>query len=173
MSREPRRARHESDAVSAIFDSADAVDRALLRLNRAGVPRDLVEVVVSPAAAARHYAGKAKPLGREAVRYAGIGGLIGLLVGAAISLVIVVLPGFHDAGLTALAQLIGPNLAAVGGAAVGGIIGLFVHRRPDRRFARAAESPDAIVVVVTARSEEEVRGITAILSESGGREPRS
>lgn len=167
-----RRGFLEADAVSAVFPDTDAVDRALVRLNRAGVPRDLVDVVVSPAAAERFYRGKARPLGREAVRYAGIGGLVGLIAGAVISLAIVAVPGFQDAGLTAVVQLIGPNLATVSGAVIGGIIGLFVQRRVERRFERAAEAPDSIIVVVTARSEEEVRGIGQMLVESGGRDPR-
>ena len=42
--------------VTALFDSPDAVDRALDALYIAGVPRDLIDVVVSRVAAQRFYA---------------------------------------------------------------------------------------------------------------------
>ncbi len=173
MSASPRAGRRRpAYAVSALFDDPADVDRALARLTRAGVPRDLVDVVVSPAAARRHYPDRARSLGREAIRFAGIGGLIGLIVGAILSLLIIIPPGFADPGLGAVVQLLGPNFATVTGALIGAVIGLFVHRRAERRYARAAEAPDSIVVVATARTLEEERALARILAASGGREPR-
>ncbi|HEX7049592.1 MAG TPA: hypothetical protein VF188_05220 [Longimicrobiales bacterium] len=168
----PGRRRPERDTVSALFDAPEAVDRAVAALIGAGLPRDLIEVAVSPEAARRHYAGRARAPGREALRYAGIGGLTGLILGALISLILAALPGFLDPGIGAIVQLLGPNLCTVGGAALGGIIGLFVRRRPAPRHARAAEAPSAIIIVVTARSEREAATLARILARSGGREPR-
>src|SRR4029079_12016970 len=72
-------------AVTALFDTAAGVDAALDALYNAGMPRDLIDVVVSPEAAAHFRGGYVRGPGRETFRFAGIGGLTGLMLGAAIS----------------------------------------------------------------------------------------
>ncbi|HEX6939297.1 MAG TPA: hypothetical protein VF158_07780 [Longimicrobiales bacterium] len=161
---------HERAAVSALYDDPEAVDRVVARLVRAGVPRDLIDVVVSPRAAARFYPGRARAPGRDAMRYAAAGGLIGLIVGTVVSLAFVISPGFQPPGTAIIAQLLGPNLGTVAGALIGALIGLFVRRRAERSHRRAREAPDAIVVVVTARSTEEEGALLRLLGETG-REP--
>ncbi|MFW6202491.1 MAG: hypothetical protein ACOC8B_07925 [Gemmatimonadota bacterium] len=163
----------EAVTLSALFDSARDVDGLLRRLVRGGVPRDLVEVVVSPDAARRFYPDRRRAPRGDALRYAGAGALIGLMVGAAISLVLVALPGFYEPGGLVIVQLLGPNFMTAVGVVTGALVGLLVRRRVERRHARAAESPDAIVVVVTARTEEEAAAMARILRESGGREIRA
>jgi len=166
------RARPERFSVSALYADRDTAERAVVRLHRAGIPRDLLEVVVSPRAAERFFPDAPPPPRREAFRYAGIGALIGLITGAFVSLVIVLLPGFQEPGLTAIVQLLGPNLFTVGGALAGAIFGLFARRRPARHHARAAEAPDSIVLVVTIRSPEEAGPILDLLRDTGGLAPR-
>lgn len=158
--------------VSALFEHRALVDRALPRLTGAGVPRDLIEVVVSPEAARRHYAGVRAEGTRETARFAGIGGLVGLLIGIAVSLVFVSLPEFVGPGAEAVVQLIGPNFATITGAVLGALVGAFRHRPPRTRHARAAESPDAVVVVVRARGEAQVATVLRLLADAGGRAPR-
>lgn len=162
----------EPFAVSGFFDDAERVDRALVELNRRGVPSDLVEVVVTHDGAQRHYPQKARPPGTEAFRYAGIGGLAGLIAGSILALILVAMPGFLDAGITAVVQLIGPNLATIGGALLGAIMGLFVHRRAERRHRRLAEAPERILVIVTTRSREDARLLARWLTAAGGHEVR-
>lgn len=157
--------------VSALFDSTAAVDRALVRLSRAGLPRDLIEVVVAPPAAARFYGGTVHGPGRETLRFAGIGGLIGLVLGAAAALAMIAFGGMTKPGLGALVQLLGPNAATVTGAVVGGAIGTFVRRAPASRHRRAGEAPDAILVLVRARSTAEADAVTPMLAAAGGRAP--
>lgn len=169
---EIRAVTHEPFAVSGFFDDTETVDRALIELNRRGVPSDLVEVIVSPEGAQRHYPRTARPPGTEAFRYAGIGGLAGLIAGSILSLLLVSMPGFLDAGVTAIVQLIGPNLATIGGAALGAVMGLFVHRRAERRHRRLLEAPDLILLIVTTRSREEARTLARWLTAAGGREVR-
>lgn len=162
----------EPFAVSGFLDGPDAVDAALIHLNEAGVPSDLVEVIVSPEGADRHYPTTARSPGTEAFRYAGIGGLAGLIAGSVVSLILVAMPGFLDAGITAVVQLIGPNFATVGGAALGAAIGLFTRRRAERRHRRIAEAPDRILLVVTTRSREEADHLTRLLGTAGAHEIR-
>jgi hypothetical protein len=167
-----RGGRLEPLVVTALYDSAESVDDALRRLHDAGVPRDLVEVVVSREAAERFYGRLARPPGREVFRYAAIGGIAGLILSAALSLTILALPGEAPPGGTAIVQLIGPNVGTVGGAAIGALIGAFRRRRPNRRHARAAEAASAILVAVRTRAEEEVAVLEQLLAASGGREVR-
>jgi hypothetical protein len=162
----------ESLTVTALFDTRAGVETALDALYTVGLPRDLIEVVVSPEAAAHFPAGVARRGGRETFRFAGIGGLTGLVLGAAISLGMVAWPGLEAPGEQAIVQLLGPNVGLVTGAALGAAAGFFRHRRPDPRHARAAEAAGAIVVAVTIRSEDEGSRIIQLLARCGGREPQ-
>lgn len=158
--------------VTALFDSTAGVDGALDALYNAGMPRDLIDVVVSPEAAVHFQGGFVRGPGRETFRFAGIGGLTGLLVGAAISLTMVAWPGLDAPGGQAIAQLLGPNVGLVAGAALGASAGFFLHRAPDKRHARAADAAGAIVVVVATRSQAEGTLIARLLTECGGRDAR-
>ena len=158
--------------VTALFDSAAGVDAVLDALYDVGTPRDLIDVVVSPEAAAHFRGGFVRGPGRETFRFAGIGGLTGLVLGAAISLIMVAWPGLDAPGGQAITQLLGPNVGLAAGAALGACIGFFLHRSPDKRHARAAAAAGAIVVAVTPRSHAEGVLIARLLTERGGRDAR-
>jgi hypothetical protein len=161
--------------VTALFDDRLAVDRTVDALYSAGTPRDLVEVVVSRAAAERFYADAERGIrrpGRETFRYAGIGGLLGFIVGVLIGLVMVALPGIQEAGSMALVQVFGPNMATIGGAAIGAIVGFLRRQRPNPRHARAAEESGAIVLAVATRSREEAHVLGDIIRAHGGHDLR-
>lgn len=162
----------EPRTVTTLFDSRAGVENALDALYTVGMPRDLIEVVVSREAAAHFPTGVPRRGVRETFRFAGIGGLTGLLVGAAISLGMVAWPGLDAPGDQAIVQLLGPNFGLVTGAALGAAVGFLRHRLPDARHARAAEVAGAIVVAVTVRSSEEVALIVQLLGKCGGRAPQ-
>jgi hypothetical protein len=166
-----RPSRAEPAAVTALFDSADAVDTVLARLQNAGVPRDLIEVVVGRSAAERFYRGLAHLPDREVVHYAGIGGLVGLVLGATISLIMLALSGEVPRESVAIIQLLGPNFMTVAGALLGGGYGFFRRRRPRPYYARLAEARSAILVAVAARTAAQVEALKQILVDAGGREP--
>lgn len=158
--------------MTALFDRRADVEAALDALYTVGLPRDLIEVVVSRDAAAHFPTGVTRRGGRETFRFAGIGGLTGLVLGAVISLGMVAWPGLDAPGEQAIVQLLGPNFGLVMGAALGAAAGFFRHRRPDPRHARAAEAAGAIVVAVTVRSQEEAGLTIELLRKCGGREPQ-
>jgi hypothetical protein len=167
-----RPGRLEPLVITALYDSREVVDDALGRLHAAGVPRDLIEVVVSRDAAERFYRGRARAPGRETFRFAAIGGLVGLILSAAISIAIVAMPGWQSPGATAVVQLLGPNIGTVGGAAIGAVFGAMRTRRPNRRHARAAENASAILLLVRAQSDADTPALERILEDSGGRAVR-
>lgn len=163
--------------VTALFQEVSAVEGALDALYTAGTPRDLVEVVVSRAAAKRFYAGAGRGLaprrpGRETWRYAGIGALLGFVGGVLMGLVMVAWPGIDAPGGLAVVQIAGPNVSTLAGAAIGALIGASRRRRPDPRHARAAEVADAIVLAVTARDDAEAGLLAHLLAGQGGRDVR-
>ena len=128
---------------------------------------------MSREAAERYYADAPRAprrLGRETFRYAGIGGLVGFVVGVVIGLVTVALPGIEEPGGMALVQVFGPNMATVGGAAIGALIGAFRRQRPNPRYARAAEESGSILLAVATRSDEEARVLGEIVTAQGGRD---
>lgn len=160
--------------LTALFDDPDTVERALDALYSAGTPRDLVEVVVSRESAKLYSSAGRTPRGpgRETFRYAGIGGLIGFILGVLVGIVLVAMPGIESAGGMAPVQLLGPNMATIGGAAIGAVFGYFRRQRPDPRFARAAEAAGAIVLAVSTRSEREASLLGDLLVAHGARDIR-
>ena len=165
----PTVAQSETQEVSAFFSSTEAVDNAVRQITEAGLPRDLVEVVVAEPAAARFYPGSSRPPGHETVRYAGAGALVGLVLGVIGSLILVSLPTFFGPGPAALVQLLGPNVATVMGALVGALIGRFVPRANADSHSRAGERPDEILVVARPPDARQVKQVSELLSMAGGR----
>jgi len=169
------RAPREPLTVTALFEGAAAVERALDALYTAGTPRDLVEVVVSREAARRYYAdarhAPRRP-GRETWRFAGIGALTGFVAGVGISLVMVAWPGIDAPGGLAIVQLAGPNLGTMVGGALGALVGATRRSRPNPRYARAAEAANAIVLAVAARGDDEGALLAQLLAGQGGRDVR-
>jgi hypothetical protein len=170
--------RREPLVMTALFLSPEAVDRALDALYAAGVPRDLMEVVVSRTAAAQFYSGGgpgrrgARKPGRETFRYAGAGALVGFIGGVVFSLFMLVWPGIDAPGGLAPVALFGPNVGTTAGAALGALFGFFRRQAPDPRYARAAEARDAILLAVHARDATEAELLARVVVEQGGREPR-
>ena len=161
--------------ITALFDHPDRVDAALDALYSAGIPRDLIEVVVSREAAQRFYSSgrrAARPPGREVFRWAGIGSLAGFLGGSAISLVMVAWPGLDAPGGMQIVQLFGPNVGTTGGAALGAVLGFFRRQKPDARHARAAEASGRIVMAVLTRGEREAHALGEMLAAQGGHDVR-
>ena len=170
--------RREPLVVTALYNSPDAVDRAVDALYLAGMPRDLIQVVVSRAAAAQFYSARAlgprraRAPGRETFRYAGAGALVGFIGGVIFSLVMLVWPGIEAPGAMAPVALFGPNVGTTAGAAIGALFGFTRRQKPDPRFARAAEARDAILLAVHARDAREAGLLASLMEAQGGREPR-
>jgi hypothetical protein len=164
--------------VTALFDSPDSVDRALDALYTVGVPRDLIEVVVSRSAAQRFYRVRgpgrrpAREPGRETFRFAGIGALVGFAGGLGFSLLMLMWPGLDAPGGMAPVALFGPNVGTISGAAVGALLGFLRRQQPDPRYARAAEAENAIVLAVRMRGPREAELLGNLVAGQGGRDLR-
>lgn len=159
----------ETYTISAFFDSEERAQRAMMALLNEGIPRSLIDVAVSAAASRRFFPGRARPYRDSTFSFAGRGALIGLLVSAAFTLAITLLPGFPDPGLLAVVQLFGPNVGVVTGGALGALWALLRRTRPSRHYYRALER-EALLLLVQLRPKEEVPLLEALLSRLGGRD---
>ncbi len=153
--------------VSAFFPSPEAVDAVVARLLDRGLPRDLVDVAVSPAAARIFYPRLARAPGNMGFAYAGIGALAGLIGGSLVSLAIVAASGFTLDRTLALVQLLGPNVATLAGAVLGGLVGLFTRQKPAVPFGRVGDR-DAILLVVSGLDPTQVIPIKDFIAKAGG-----
>ena len=157
-------------SVSAWFEREQEVDQAIAGLLLLGIPRDQIEVAVGGQAAQRFYGGKARRTGNMAIGYAAAGALIGFLGAAAVSLLIILWPGFRDAGVAAFIQLLGPNIGALVGAVLGLLIGFFVRKKPRHHYRRALER-QAILLLVHDRPQHEIEEAMRVMTRAGGQEP--
>ena len=160
----------ETYRIAAYFEEPQQVEEAIYRIGLLGVPRDLIEVVVSPTVASR-YGGRAHRLGNRMMAYAGAGALIGLLLGIALSLVVVLLPGTVEPGWLAFVQLLGPNAATLLGALLGGLLGALVPQRPVEIYHLAHEREEILLVVHRATPSQAER-LVELLQELGSDDVR-
>lgn len=161
-----RRNRNGLSNVSGFVTSPDAAETAVEVLLAGGIPRDLVEVVVSPGGNEEHYGGKARRLGTRTLSYAAKGALIGLFASIILSLYLLILPGFRLPEQLAFVQLLGPNIGTLLGAVVGGLAGALQQRQPKGVYARVGER-DAILLVVLDRPREQAPVVVRLLEELG------
>ena len=155
--------------VFAYFDTPTTVQQALPPLARLGVPRDLIDVVVTAPAAERLYAGKRRAM-RPLWRFASLGGLLGLGAGTFVAFVLIAWPGFAAAGRFAYALLFTPMVTVVVGAVIGAGVSFLTRRKPsDWRLRIPPPGHDEILVVVRARGQEQIELTLAVLQQQGGR----
>src|SRR5690606_8526636 len=171
--RGPDFGRRETCTVSAFFDSEERAERAMMALLNEGIPRSLIDVAVSQSASRRFFPGRARRYRDSTFSFAGRGALIGLLVSAAFTLAITLLPGFTDPGLLAIVQLFGPNVGVVTGGALGALWALLRRAQPSRHYYRALEREALLLLLVQLRPKAEVPHLIELLARFGGKDARS
>ncbi len=155
--------------VYGFFPTPASVTAVLPSLARLGVPRDLIDIVVTEPAAERMYAGKRRAM-RPLWRFASLGGLLGLGGGVLVAFVLIVRPGFAPAGPFAYALLFTPMITVVVGAAIGALASFLTKRKPsDWRLRIPPPDNNEILVVVRARGQEQVSLVLNVLKDEGGR----
>lgn len=157
--------------VSGFVTTPEEAETAIEVLLAGGVPRDLVEVLVSSRANEEHYGGKAYRLGTLALPYAAAGALIGLFAGIVVSIDLLLIPGFELPDRIARVQLLGPNMGTMVGAVIGAIVGALRRREPHGVYARVGER-DAILLVVFDRPLLQAPAVARLLEELGVQDVR-
>lgn len=156
-----------SFTISGFFQSEQTIEQVMRDCLRRGVPRDLIDVAVSPGAAGRFYGGRASANRDSWFSWTGRGALIGLIVSALLSLAIILLPGYDTSPVMAYVQLLGPDIGILLGAALGAIYGLLKPGDLKPQMMRALQRDDAALLLVHLQPEQEAREIEQIFARYG------
>lgn len=157
-----------SYTVSGFFTEESAVHDSMWDCLRRGVPRDLMDVAVSGSSTRRYFGGRYRNLQRDSwFSWAGRGALAGLLLSAAVTLVIVMLPGFNASTSMAFVQLLGPDIGVILGGALGALYGWFKPSDIRPQFRRVLERPDAALMLVHLQPKQEAEAIREIFARRG------
>lgn len=154
-------------AVSGFFDNEQAIEQVLHGCLQRGIPRDLIEVAVSPAAAPRFFGGKSGKPRDSWFSWAGRGALAGLLLTAVISLIIVMLPGYETSQTMAVVQLLGPDIGVIAGAALGALFGMLKPVTISPQLQRARDRPDSALMLVHLLSPQEASVVENLFKAHG------
>jgi len=166
----PTARRPPTTPVFGYFDTPAEVRDVLPSLTRLGVPRDLIDVIVTESAAKSMYAGKRRSM-RPMWRFASIGGLLGLGGGAVVAVVLIAWPGFLAAGPFAYALLFTPMITLSVGAFIGVIVSFLTKRKPsDWRLRIPPPSNDEILLVARARGEGQIDLVLDVIQRQRGRD---
>lgn len=156
-----------SYTVSGFFKSESAVNAVMHGCLHRGVPRDLIDVAVSQAAAPHFYSGRARANRDAWFSWTGRGALIGLLLSAILTLVIVMLPGFDTSFNMAIVQLLGPDIGVIAGAFLGAMYGWLKSGDVRPQFKRATLRSDAVLMLVHLQPEDEANELKEIFMAQG------
>ncbi|HYD33965.1 MAG TPA: hypothetical protein VEA39_05285 [Methylophilaceae bacterium] len=159
-----------SYTVSGFFKDEAAVSTVLHACVHRGVPRDLIDVAVSEAAAPKFYGGRARPNRDSWFSWTGRGALAGLIISAVISLIIILIPGFNMSEIMAIVQLLGPDIGVIAGAFLGAIYGWLKTADVRPQFRRATSRSDAVLMLVHLQPEDEAKELQEIFRTQGGEE---
>jgi len=156
-----------SYTVSGFFKSEDAVNAVMHACLHRGVPRDLIDVAVSEAAAPHFYSGRARASRDAWFSWTGRGALIGLILSAILTLIIVMLPGFNTSFNMAIVQLLGPDIGVIAGAFLGAMYGWLKAGDVRPQFKRATLRSDAVLMLVHLQPEDEAKELQEIFRAHG------
>lgn len=154
-------------AVSGFFDNEQAIEQAMHGCLQRGIPRDLIEVAVSPQAAPHFFGGKTGKPRDSWFSWAGRGALTGLLLTAAVSLILVMLPGYTTSRSMAVVQLLGPDIGVIAGAALGALYGMLKPVTVSPQLQRVTERGDSALMLVHLLSVQEASIIEAVFKANG------
>jgi hypothetical protein len=171
----------DSRWVTGLFFDPIKSDFAVSALERRGIPRSSISVLMTDATRTRHLQGATEDATMDASKAAegaGVGGAVGGVVGATIAAIaaigsVITFPGL---GLVVagplLAALAGGGAGAATGGFMGSLIGLGLSE--DRAtYYQTGLLEGGILVGVSARDNAEVNQFTALMREFGADEIRS
>jgi hypothetical protein len=157
-----------SYTISGFFRSEQTVNEIMHECVHRGVPRDLIDVAVSAAAAPHFFGGRARASRDSWFSWTGRGALAGLIISAVLTLIIVLLPGWDTSRPMAIVQLMGPDIGVITGAFLGALYGWLKPGDIKQQLRRAATRSDAVLMLVHLQPEDEADVIHQIFAARGG-----
>lgn len=159
-----------SYTVSGFFNNEQAINAVMHACVHRGVPRDLIDVAVSPGAAPHFFSGRARANRDSWFSWTGRGALAGLLISATLSLALIMMPGFNNSGVMAIVQLMGPDIGIIVGAFLGALYGWMKPGDIKPQLKRATLRSDAALMLVHLQPEDEANALKEIFRAQGGEE---
>lgn len=154
-------------AATAFVPREEQAREVMRALVTAGVPRDLIDVVVSERTV-KHLSKelRAKPHSHT-FSMIGRGALFGLIAFSIVSLLLIATSWAGSNPVAIFVMLLGPNMGVLFGGVVGFIVGKVIRPQLPMAFARALER-DELLLVVRSSSEQDAQRYRALLERSGG-----
>lgn len=156
-----------SFTVSGFFRDEHEVQEVMHACVHRGIPRDLIDVAVSTAAAPHFFSGRARANRDAWFSWTGRGALAGLLISATLSLILIMLPGFNESNTMAIVQLLGPDIGIIVGAFLGALYGWLKPGDIKPQLRRATQRSDAALMLVHLQPEDEANAIQDIFKAHG------
>jgi hypothetical protein len=156
-----------SYTVSGFFRDENTIKSVMTECMHRGVPRDLLDVAVSPAASRHFFGGRASVAKDVWFKWMGLGAFTGLLLSSALTLGIIMIPGFNHSDLLAFVQLMGPDIGVILGAALGGLYGYIKPGRVKMEMRRASQRSDAALLLIHLQPHDEAEILSEILRSYG------
>jgi hypothetical protein len=161
--------------VSGVFDNVEGAEKAVGSIERRGVPRDQITVLVSEEGRRRHLGGDRKleiEKGTKAAEGFAAGSAIGGTVGAVVAAIVaagssIAIPPL---GLVVAGPLAAALAGAGAGGVTGGLVGILIGAGMPEYEAKYYEErlkQGGIVVGAEARSEEEADQLEGELKDAG------
>lgn len=156
-----------SSTVTAIFDTREEAEAALFSLEKMGVNKDQVTMLVSEDTRRRHFGFVESTKAEEgATAGAAVGGLIGAIYMGLASAGTLVVPGLNLIASGALVStLAGLGTGTVTGGLIGALIGMGIPEHEAKLFEAQVRS-GSILLAVEASDDEMVDPIKDLLKEA-------
>jgi hypothetical protein len=159
------------NVVAGVFQSAEAADRAVDELMRAGWPRESIGVAYQGEGERfEHRSASDTKTGESAVKGMVAGGTVGGVAGLIAGIAAVTVPGL---GLLVAAGPLGAAIAGAGmGGAVGGLVGSFqglgIPTEDAERYDQAVRE-GGLFVSVRAKDDDEAKRVREMLDHQGAK----
>lgn len=146
-----------TNTVTAILRSRAAAQDAFTRLESAGINESQISLVMTDAARGTHFNLRdSSKVDEGAAAGAGVGGILGAIVGMVASAGVIVIPGLNLVVAGALVTgLAGLGAGGFVGGLVGGLIGSGIPEHEAKLFEKEIQSGNVLVAVQTTSSEQE------------------
>lgn len=149
--------------VTSIFKDRAAAQGAFMKLEAAGITEDQISLVMTDDARSNHFRLKeSSKVDEGAATGAGLGGLVGIILGTVLAAGTIAIPGVNLVVTGALASgLAGLGAGAVVGGLVGGLVGAGIPEHEAQLYEKQLLAGNVLVAVrvVDSAQEDMVRKI--------------
>jgi hypothetical protein len=152
--------------VTGIFRTRAEAEEAITRLETGGISESQIGMVMTDLARGSHFRMEESSKADEgAAAGAGIGGLVGVVLGSVLSAGTIAIPGLNLVVVGALAPaLAGLGAGAVAGGLIGGLIGAGIPEHEAKMYEKEIKRGN-VLLAVTAKTSEQTRFVKDVFRD--------